>query len=43
MQDLVLETQGRIDRLQVVYTASTDDDVEKGRSERKEIRATASF
>jgi hypothetical protein len=43
MQDLVLETQNRIDRLQVVYTASTDDDVEKGRSERKEIRATASF
>ena len=43
MQDLVLETQGRIDRLQVIYTASTDDDVEKGRSERKEIRATASF
>ena len=43
MQDLVLETQRRIDRLQVVYTASTDDDVEKGRSERKEIRATASF
>jgi hypothetical protein len=43
MQDLVLETQGRIDRLQVVYTASTDDDVEKGRNERKEIRATASF
>jgi hypothetical protein len=43
MQDLVMETQGRIDRLQVIYTASTDDDVEKGRSERKEIRATASF
>jgi hypothetical protein len=43
MQDLVIETQGRIDRLQVIYTASTDDDVEKGRSERKEIRATASF
>jgi len=43
MQDLVLETQGRIDRLQVIYTASTDDDVEKGRNERKEIRATASF
>jgi hypothetical protein len=43
MQDLVLETQNRIDRLQVIYTASTDDDVEKGRNERKEIRATASF
>jgi hypothetical protein len=43
MQDLVMETQRRIDRLQVIYTASTDDDVEKGRSERKEIRATASF
>jgi hypothetical protein len=43
MQDLVMETQGRIDRLQVIYTASTDDDVEKGRGERKEIRATASF
>jgi hypothetical protein len=43
MQDLVMETQGRIDRLQVIYTASTDDDVEKGRNERKEIRATASF
>ena len=43
MQDLVMETQGRIDRLQVIYTANTDDDVEKGRSERKEIRATASF
>ena len=43
MQDLVIETQGRIDRLQVIYTASTDDDVEKGRGERKEIRATASF
>jgi len=43
MESLIVETQNRIDRIQVVYTASTDDDVEKGRSERKEIRATASF
>lgn len=43
MENLIVETQNRIDRIQVIYTASTDDDVEKGRSERKEIRATASF
>ena len=43
MESLIVETQNRIDRIQVIYTASTDDDVEKGRSERKEIRATASF
>lgn len=43
MESLIIETQNRIDRIQVVYTASTDDDVEKGRNERKEIRATASF
>ena len=43
MQDLVFETQGRIDRLQVVYTASTEDEVDKARNERKEIRTTAQF
>lgn len=43
MQDLVLETQGRIDRLQVVYTASTEDEVDKARTERKQIKATAQF
>ena len=43
MQDLVMETQNRIDRLQVIYTASTEDDVEKARTERKEIKTTAQF
>lgn len=43
MQDLVIETQNRIDRLQVIYTASTEDDVEKARTERKEIKTTAQF
>jgi hypothetical protein len=41
MQNLIIETQNRIDRLQVVYTASTEDQVDKARSERKEIRVTA--
>lgn len=41
MQNLIIETQNRIDRLQVVYTASTEDQVDKARNERKEIRATA--
>jgi hypothetical protein len=43
MEQLLQETSNRIDRFQVVYTASTDDDVEKGRTERKDIRVTASF
>jgi len=43
MENLVLETQNRIDRIQVVYTASTEDEVDKARNERKEIRATAQF
>jgi hypothetical protein len=41
MQNLIIETQNRIDRLQVVYTASTEDQVDKARNERKEIRVTA--
>jgi hypothetical protein len=41
MQNLIIETQNRIDRLQVVYTASTEDSVDKARNERKEIRVTA--
>jgi len=43
MEQLLQETSNRIDKIQVVYTASTDDDVQKGRTERKEIKATASF
>jgi hypothetical protein len=43
MEQLLQETNNRIDRFQVVYTASTDDDVQKGRTERKDIRVTASF
>ena len=43
MENLVLETQNRIDRIQVVYTASTEDEVDKARNERKEIRTTAQF
>jgi hypothetical protein len=41
MQNLIVETKNRIDRLQVVYTASTEDEVDKARNERKEIRVTA--
>ena len=43
MEQLLQETNNRIDRFQVVYTASTDDDVQKGRTERKDIKVTASF
>jgi len=43
MEQLLQETSNRIDRFQVVYTASTDDDVQKGRTERKDIKVTASF
>jgi hypothetical protein len=37
------ETSKRIDRIQVIYTAGTDDNVQKGRTERKTIQTTAQF
>lgn len=43
MQKLIEQTNGRIDRIQVVYTASTEDSVDKARAERKEIKAVAQF
>lgn len=43
LEKTIMETQNRIDRIQVVYTASTEDDVDKARTERKEIKTTASF
>jgi hypothetical protein len=43
MQKMIIETQSRIDRIQVVYTADTEDSVDKARQERKQIRTTAEF
>jgi len=43
MQRMMEETSNRIDRIQVVYTATTDDDVTKGRNERKTIQTIAQF
>lgn len=43
LQKMMEETSNRIDRIQVVYTAATDDDVTKGRNERKTIQTTAQF
>ena len=42
-QDTVAAINGRVDRLQVVYTASTDYDVELSRQDKKTIKANASF
>lgn len=43
LQRMAEETSNRIDRIQVVYTAATDDDVTKGRTERKTIQTIAQF
>lgn len=41
--ETIAAINGRMDRLQVVYTASTDYDVELSRSDKKTIKANASF
>lgn len=42
-ENTIQAINGRMDRLQVVYTASTDYDVELSRSDKKTIKANASF
>jgi len=43
LQDAVMSANNRIDRLQVVYTSSTDYDVRQGRSDRESIITNATF
>lgn len=43
MEELVSSTNNRIDRIQVMYTSSTDYDVRQGRSDRESIIANATF
>jgi hypothetical protein len=38
-----MSANNRIDRLQVVYTSSTDYDVRQGRSDRESIITNATF
>ncbi len=42
-EETIAAINGRMDRLQVVYTASTDYDVELSRADKKTIKANASF
>lgn len=42
-EQTIAAINGRMDRLQVVYTASTDYDVELSRADKKNIKANASF
>jgi len=43
MDEMVKATNQRIDRLTVVYTATTDYEVEKGRNDKKTIKANSTF
>ena len=43
MDEMVKATNQRIDRLTVVYTATTDFEVEKGRNDKKTIKANSTF
>ena len=39
----IAATNGRIDRMEVVYTANTQDDVERGNKDKEDIQVNASF
>lgn len=43
MQQGIEATNNRVDRLQVVYTASTQDDIDKGNKDREDINLNATF
>lgn len=43
MDEMISATNNRIDRLTVVYTATTDFEVEKGRNDKKTIKANSTF
>jgi hypothetical protein len=43
MDEMISATNNRIDRLTVVYTATTDYEVEKGRNDKKTIKANSTF
>ncbi len=43
MDEMISATNNRIDRLSVVYTATTDFEVEKGRNDKKTIKANSTF
>ena len=43
MDEMINATNNRIDRLTVVYTATTDYEVEKGRNDKKTIKANSTF
>ena len=43
MDEMISATNSRIDRLSVVYTATTDFEVEKGRNDKKTIKANSTF
>jgi hypothetical protein len=43
MDEMISATNNRIDRLSVVYTATTDYEVEKGRNDKKTIKANSTF
>ena len=43
MENTINAVNSRIDRIQVVYTATTDQDIERSRSDQKLIKANASF
>lgn len=43
MDEMIKSTNNRIDRLTVVYTATTDYEVEKGRNDKKTIKANSTF
>ena len=43
IDEMISATNNRIDRLSVVYTATTDFEVEKGRNDKKTIKANSTF
>jgi phage-related protein len=43
LEEGIAATNGRIDRLEVVYTAQTQDDVERGNKDKEDIQVNASF
>jgi hypothetical protein len=43
LQSGIEATNARFDRLQVNWTANTEENADKGRTDRKEIKANAQF
>ena len=43
LEQAIQATNGRIDRMEVVYTAQTQDDVDRGNKDKEDIQVNASF